>query len=44
MGGDSNTVHLVTNDGVESWPSLGKEEVARRLVQRLSTLSAGERP
>ncbi len=32
MGGDRNTVHLVTADGVESWPELDKSEVARRLL------------
>ena len=34
MGGDRNTVHLVTAQGVESWPELDKGEVARRLMQR----------
>ena len=34
MGGDRNAVHLVTGEGVESWPEMGKEEVARRLVAR----------
>jgi phosphopantothenoylcysteine decarboxylase / phosphopantothenate---cysteine ligase len=34
MGGDRNSVHLVTADGVESWPDLDKGEVARRLVAR----------
>jgi phosphopantothenoylcysteine decarboxylase/phosphopantothenate--cysteine ligase len=32
MGGDRNTVHLVTAEGVESWPELDKAEVAQRLV------------
>ena len=36
MGGDRNTVHLVTADGVETWPTLDKDEVARRLVARLA--------
>jgi phosphopantothenoylcysteine decarboxylase / phosphopantothenate---cysteine ligase len=36
MGGDSNTVHLVTADGVESWPPQSKEEVARALVARIA--------
>ena len=31
MGGDDNTVHLVTAEGVETWPTLPKDEVARRL-------------
>ena len=30
MGGDSNTVHLVTADGVENWPPQSKDEVAAR--------------
>jgi phosphopantothenoylcysteine decarboxylase/phosphopantothenate--cysteine ligase len=34
MGGDRNTVHLVTGAGVESWPDLPKDDVARRLVAR----------
>jgi phosphopantothenoylcysteine decarboxylase/phosphopantothenate--cysteine ligase len=34
MGGDRNRVHLVTAEGVESWPELDKGEVARRLMQR----------
>ncbi|BCP56031.1 phosphopantothenate synthase [Kaistia sp. 32K] len=32
MGGAANTVHLVTTAGIESWPELPKDEVARRLV------------
>jgi phosphopantothenoylcysteine decarboxylase/phosphopantothenate--cysteine ligase len=27
-------VHLVSAEGVESWPELDKGEVARRLMQR----------
>ncbi len=34
MGGNRNTVHLVTAEGVESWPELAKDEVAERLVAR----------
>ena len=40
MGGDRNTVHLVTSDGIETWPTLAKEEVARRLVARLAEIAA----
>ena len=36
MGGDKNRVHLVTADGVEDWPEAGKDEVARRLVERIA--------
>lgn len=38
MGGDANTVHLVTRDNVESWPTLAKQEVADRLVAHLARL------
>ncbi|NML06220.1 bifunctional phosphopantothenoylcysteine decarboxylase/phosphopantothenate--cysteine ligase CoaBC [Sphingomonas sp. G-3-2-10] len=36
MGGESNTVHLVTADGVEHWERLPKGEVATRLAQRIA--------
>jgi phosphopantothenoylcysteine decarboxylase/phosphopantothenate--cysteine ligase len=36
MGGHRNRVHLVTRDGVEHWPEMSKDEVARRLVERIS--------
>jgi len=41
MGGDRNTVHLVTAQGVESWPQQSKEEVARTLVGRIAETLAG---
>ena len=41
MGGDSNTVHLITANGVESWPPQSKEDVARRLVERIAATQAG---
>ena len=55
MGGDRNTVHLLTRDrsnadiSVDSWPVMSKEEVASALVARVAeTLmvnkSAGSRP
>ena len=37
MGGDRNTVHLVTGEGVESWPDEAKDNVAARLVARIAT-------
>ena len=44
MGGDSNTVHLITADGVEGWPKMGKDEVARRSCSaRPSTCAAARR-
>ncbi|MEL7684315.1 bifunctional phosphopantothenoylcysteine decarboxylase/phosphopantothenate synthase [Citromicrobium bathyomarinum] len=36
MGGAHNTIHLVTEDGVEDWPQMPKEEVAMRLVERIA--------
>ncbi len=36
MGGDKNTVHLVSASGVESWPELDKSEVARRLMEEFA--------
>ncbi|MBB4016957.1 phosphopantothenoylcysteine decarboxylase/phosphopantothenate--cysteine ligase [Chelatococcus caeni] len=36
MGGTRNTVHLVTGEGVEDWPTMDKDEVARRLVARIA--------
>jgi len=37
MGGTDNTVHLIHRDGAqETWPRLGKDEVARRLVAHLA--------
>lgn len=35
FGGDRNTVHLITADGIEAWPSLTKRDVGRRLVQTI---------
>jgi phosphopantothenoylcysteine decarboxylase/phosphopantothenate--cysteine ligase len=41
MGGTRNTVHLITADEVETWPTLNKDEVARRLVERLHRMIGG---
>ena len=41
MGGDRNTVHLITGNGVESWPTQSKEEVARQLIARIATTLQG---
>jgi phosphopantothenoylcysteine decarboxylase/phosphopantothenate--cysteine ligase len=41
MGGDSNSVHLVRKDGVESWERLPKSEVARRLADRIAAALEG---
>ncbi len=36
MGGEENAVHLITAQGVEDWPRLPKQEVARRLAERIA--------
>jgi phosphopantothenoylcysteine decarboxylase/phosphopantothenate--cysteine ligase len=36
MGGTHNRVHLVTAQGVEDWPEASKDEVARRLIERVA--------
>ncbi len=36
MGGDANTIHIVTGNGVESWERLPKDEVADRLATRIA--------
>ena len=41
MGGDRNTVHLVTASGVESWPTQTKDEVAQALVARIVSALSG---
>ena len=37
MGGDRNTIELVTAKGVEPWPPQSKEDVAKMLVDRIAT-------
>ena len=34
MGGDRNTVHVITSSGVESWPEMSKADVARKIIER----------
>ena len=36
MGGDANTVHLVSGAGTETWNRMPKGEVARRLAERIA--------
>ena len=40
MGGQRNRVHLITGDGAEDWPEAAKEDVARRLVERIAAALA----
>ena len=36
MGGDSNTIQLVTAEGIEPWPPQSKQDVAAMLVARIA--------
>lgn len=36
MGGDRNSVQIVTAQGIESWPVLPKDEVAAKLVEKVA--------
>ncbi|WCT71940.1 bifunctional phosphopantothenoylcysteine decarboxylase/phosphopantothenate synthase [Sphingomonas naphthae] len=36
MGGDTNSVRIVTRDGIEEWPAAAKADVAARLARRIA--------
>ncbi len=36
MGGTNNAVHIVTKDGVESWPDSPKDVIARKLMEKIA--------
>ncbi|MBC8340013.1 MAG: bifunctional phosphopantothenoylcysteine decarboxylase/phosphopantothenate--cysteine ligase CoaBC [Rhodospirillales bacterium] len=36
FAGDANTVHLITQNGIEDWPRQSKTDVARRLADRVA--------
>ena len=36
MGGDDNSVHVITADGADGWPPMSKVEVAGRLAARIA--------
>ena len=40
FGGEKNTIHLISAEGVEDWPTLGKAEVAERLAERIARFFA----
>ncbi|UOA33194.1 Coenzyme A biosynthesis bifunctional protein CoaBC [Sulfitobacter sp. DSM 110093] len=40
MGGTENAVTLITDDGAEDWPRMGKDAVAARLAQRIAAALA----
>ncbi len=41
MGGERNTIYLITDDGEEAWPEMPKDEVARKLAARIAKAIAG---
>ncbi len=41
MGGDRNTVHIVTAGGVEDWPEMAKTDVGTRLAARIADALKG---
>jgi phosphopantothenoylcysteine decarboxylase/phosphopantothenate--cysteine ligase len=36
MGGANNALHIVTKDGVESWPDSPKDVIARKLMEKVA--------
>lgn len=36
MGGSENNVVVISDDGAEDWPRMGKDEVAHRLAQKIA--------
>jgi phosphopantothenoylcysteine decarboxylase / phosphopantothenate---cysteine ligase len=44
MGGDINTIHLITPEGVETWPPQSKDDVARVLIERIVAALADAKP
>lgn len=36
MGGENNAFHIVTKDGVESWPDSPKDAIARKLLEKVA--------
>jgi phosphopantothenoylcysteine decarboxylase / phosphopantothenate---cysteine ligase len=42
MGGDRNAIELVTADGVETWPTQSKQDVAAMLIERIAAALAGD--
>jgi phosphopantothenoylcysteine decarboxylase/phosphopantothenate--cysteine ligase len=41
MGGDKNRIHLVSQNGVEDWPEMTKNEVGARLAARIAEALKG---
>jgi phosphopantothenoylcysteine decarboxylase/phosphopantothenate--cysteine ligase len=44
MGGSENAVHIVSASGVETWPRLAKDDVARRLAHNIAAVMTNSEP
>jgi len=44
FGGERNTVHLISAEGVENWPTMAKDDVALRLAARIALQLGRPRP
>jgi len=42
MGGDHNTIHIVSKSGVEDWPTMSKADVGTRLAARIADALKGK--
>jgi phosphopantothenoylcysteine decarboxylase/phosphopantothenate--cysteine ligase len=42
MGGDRNTIHLISAKGVEHWPTQSKDDVAAMLIGRIAGALSGK--
>jgi len=42
MGGEKNTVHLITADRTEDWPEMDKKDVGTRLAARIAETLKGK--
>jgi phosphopantothenoylcysteine decarboxylase / phosphopantothenate---cysteine ligase len=43
MGGDRNAVHIVSREGVESWPEMSKDDVAEKIMARVADVFSGRK-
>ncbi len=44
MGGSENAVILISDKGVEEWPRMGKDDVAKRLANRIAEALSEQEP
>lgn len=40
MGGENNAFHIITKDGVDSWPESAKDVIARKLMEKVANALA----